>query len=233
MDSIGNSLFERLFRKARKMGWHHAYGLLNEQGRMHIDIMEFANQEYYESLLQPLPGLKRQFAPMYLKNTPGQDMDLRARTIFINTTNSNLHEFKTNTAEAETCAKLVNALKAMYHESNKELHKESIGIITPFRAQSDLIYQSLCQNCADVSEQITVDTVERYQGSARDIIIISSCINQPEQLHLITSISSEGIDRKLNVATTRAREQLILLGNRRILELNPAYKKLIAWMEKP
>ena len=232
IDNLRNSLFERLFRKARKMGWDHAYGLLSEQGRMHTKLMDFANSEFYENQLMPFPGLNRQVVPIFLKNGPCQQIDLEKRKLFLHIVNTKKQEYKTNVAEAEICAELIKILRDMYRDNKKDLHKESIGIITPFRAQSILIYQTLLQKCPDLVDLITIDTVERYQGSARDIIILSSCVSQTDQLSLITSVSSEGIDRKLNVATTRAREQLILLGNRNILEANASYKKLIAWMEK-
>ena len=119
----------------------------------------------------------------------------------------------------------------MHLKAKREFHNTSVGIITPFRAQSARIQQILQEHCPECADLITVDTVERYQGSARDIIIMSTCIGQPEQLSMITSISDEGIDRKLNVAITRAREQLIVLGNRNILTINSVYKKLIKWLE--
>jgi len=229
--NVRNSLFERLFRQACTMGWHHAYGLLSEQGRMHSDLMSFVNQEYYENQLKPFPGLERQVAPCFMKNIPDQQFDLEKRKCFIHIENSNDHEYKSNTAEAEQCAVLVKLLQEMHLKAKREFHNTSVGIITPFRAQSARIQQILQEHCPECADLITVDTVERYQGSARDIIIMSTCIGQPEQLSMITSISDEGIDRKLNVAITRAREQLIVLGNRNILTINSVYKKLIKWLE--
>ncbi len=77
------------------------------------------------------------------------------------------------------------------------------------------------------SKLITVDTVERYQGGARDIIIISFCINRANQLDSLVSMSQEGIDRKLNVALTRAKEQIILIGNKNLLSKSSGHKDLI------
>ena len=83
-------------------------------------------------------------------------------------------------------------------------------------------------------ENITIDTVERYQGSQRDIIIFSTTISQPYQLNILSApVLTEGemIDRKLNVALTRAREQLFLVGNGNILKRSEIYKDLITYME--
>ena len=93
----------------------------------------------------------------------------------------------------------------------------SIGIITPYRAQIAQIRQQLLAENIDV-ESLTIDTVERYQGGARDIILISLCTNNFAQLDALVSMSEEGVDRKLNVALTRARKHLVILGQSRIID---------------
>ena len=103
----------------------------------------------------------------------------------------------------------------------------SLGVITPYRAQIAMIKEEIKDMDRVETNKITIDTVERYQGGARDIIIISLCTNKLSQLDSLVSLSSEGVDRKLNVALTRAKEQIIILGNREILSDNPTYLKLI------
>ena len=80
-------------------------------------------------------------------------------------------------------------------------------------------------------EQISIDTVERYQGSQRDVIIYSFTVSRPYQLDFLTSncFIEEGrtIDRKLNVAITRARKQLLITGNATLLRRNPIFSQLI------
>ena len=58
------------------------------------------------------------------------------------------------------------------------------------------------------------------------IIIISFCVNRLSQLQSLISLSQEGVDRKLNVALTRAREQLVLIGNQELLSTDHVYKSL-------
>jgi superfamily I DNA and/or RNA helicase len=102
----------------------------------------------------------------------------------------------------------------------------SIGIITPFRSQIALI-QSLIPDHA--KDSITVDTVERFQGSERDLIIISLSIHSSHHMKGIesrTEINGEIIDRKLNVALTRARKQCIILGAPTALEHDSPYHAL-------
>ncbi|MBO4826588.1 MAG: AAA family ATPase, partial [Prevotella sp.] len=79
---------------------------------------------------------------------------------------------------------------------------------------------------------VSIDTVERYQGSQRDIIIYSFTVQHPYQLDFLTANSftdTDGsiIDRKLNVALTRARKQTIVLGNEQVLSGNPIFRALI------
>jgi superfamily I DNA and/or RNA helicase len=111
----------------------------------------------------------------------------------------------------------------------------SVGIITPYRSQIALIRHLIHQLNIPELEQITVDTVERYQGSQRDIIIYSFCVNHAQQLDLLSNIYVENgnnIDRKLNVALTRAREQMYIIGNPYFLERNVIFNQLILQLKE-
>jgi DNA replication ATP-dependent helicase Dna2 len=76
-------------------------------------------------------------------------------------------------------------------------------------------------------DNVDVDTVERFQGGARDIIIMSAAVNNKSTLSRIVSLNKEGIDRKLNVAVTRAKQQFVLVGNETILQEQDGYRMLI------
>lgn len=135
---------------------------------------------------------------------------------------------KINEAEAEIIAELVHALREVYEENGKPFNTASVGIIAPYRNQIALIRQKLFQSGLPEVEKVMIETVERFQGSQRDIILMSFCVNKPEQLDYLCNMNREGtVDRKLNVAITRARQQLFLVGNARILGEHPIYVKLL------
>jgi DNA replication ATP-dependent helicase Dna2 len=137
--------------------------------------------------------------------------------------------YKVNMEEAEKCIKLLIQISKIYSENNMTISQDTIGVITPYRAQIALIKSMLPDNISDL---VTVDTVERFQGGARDIIIFSTCTNRQSQLESLVSLSHEGVDRKLNVAITRAKEQFIMLGNETILLKNQVYANLIQYSKQ-
>ena len=235
LNNLRQSLFERLYKRCMQNGWAHAYAQLSHQGRMHEAIMDFPNRFFYEKTLQILPsavwGYDRQVAPLAADadENSWHSKIFSARAIFIPTPVDEIGAIqKVNVYESEIVAELVHYLSVHYQATGKIFHSGSIGVITPYRAQIARIRQTLAESGFD-PDQITVDTVERYQGGARDIIIISLCTNTLHQLNILSSLSDEGIDRKLNVALTRAREQLIILGNPELLAHSAIYQELIGF----
>ena len=237
LDNLRNSLFERLYRRCRENNWHWAYAQLSHQGRMHRDIMHFPGEHFYENELKILPdGLEhnlRQQSPLSYR-LPADANELEQllcsrRVVFIPVIpDTPASAAKTNDQEAALVSHLIYAFQRLYAANELEWKSRTAGIITPWRAQIARILQELEQQDVNISG-ITVDTVERYQGGARDIIIISLCANKASQLQALVSLSSDGVDRKLNVALTRARKHLVIIGNPVLLEGNETYRKLMEW----
>lgn len=229
---LRNSLFERLYLQCQARNWDWAYGQLSKQGRMHAEIMAFPNEHFYEGKLDILPedapGRIRQLAPLSSGDqAPGSALlkvMAAQRVVFLSTPiDPGSANLKTNVREAEVVARLVRDFRQHYHQQGKTAN---IGIITPYRAQIATIRQALIQLELD-PDDLTIDTVERYQGGARDVILISLCTNHPAQMATLSARNDEGVDRKLNVALTRAREHLVILGNPGVLNESPVYKKLM------
>ena len=227
------SLFERLFRICVKKGWTHVYDTLTFHGRMHEDIADFVNKSFYDDVLRI--ATDRQHFPLdykcYNKDNRRQDLIANHRTAFSpvrEVDNSNLSD-KINVVEAESVVSMVENIIELYNVNDKAFDpQKTIGIITPYRNQIALIKHKLRETGLPEADKIMVDTVERFQGSQRDIIILSFCFNRPYQLNFFANMNREGtVDRKLNVALTRAREQLFLIGNDYILRQNPIYKKIL------
>ncbi|MFA7066905.1 MAG: AAA domain-containing protein, partial [Dysgonamonadaceae bacterium] len=230
-----DSFFERLLHTCKKNNWTHAYSTLIYQGRMHNDIAAFPSFFFYEKNL--FPALDWQSQPLKLVDQKNSEIDslvANNRVMLFCTENiaKQTVSHKINHGEADTVVMLVESLRSVYHHSKKDFCASRIGIIAPYRNQIALIKQKLAEAKVPDFEKISVDTVERYQGSQRDIILISFCVNKAYQLDFLCNLSSDGkVDRKLNVALTRARKQLFLVGNRQILRQHPIYATLIDFMK--
>ena len=109
---------------------------------------------------------------------------------------------------------------------------KSVGVIVPYRNQISVVRDEVERLDIPQLSQVSIDTVERYQGSQRDVIIYSFTATHPQQLEFLTATCFEEnghtIDRKLNVAITRARRQLIITGCPQLLEGNPLFCQLMA-----
>lgn len=227
------SLFERLFRIASKKGWTHVYDTLTYHGRMHEEIASLVNIPFYDNMLKV--ATDRQSTPLkydfFDNSNEFQSLIATQRVGFIpvrTIDDSNLSN-KVNSIEADTVVSLSKALLDLYKKNGMSFDTgRTLGIITPYRNQIALIKHKLEETGIPEFKNIMVDTVERYQGSQRDVIILSFCFNKSYQLQYFCNMNQEGtVDRKLNVALTRAREQLFLVGNDHILNLNPIYKEIL------
>ena len=230
--NMRDSLFERLYNQCNRNKWSWAYDILKYQGRMHRDLMHFPSLHFYKDQLAVLPGKLELIEPpkfeLVQANNPIISTIAKERLIFIPTPIDNFQHAKTNRYEAEWVVKLIYQIDLLYSENHLPVDFETVGVITPYRAQIALIKNMLSDHGYD-SDRFTIDTVERYQGGARDIIIFSVCTNYLRQFHSLVSLSNEGVDRKLNVALTRARKQIILIGNKKLLSQNTMYKH---WIDK-
>ncbi len=201
------SLFERLLRQYRNDP--QVVYMLHSQGRMHEDIVTFPNEEFYEGLLSCVP----------LPHQTERSDSPRVQFIDIPPSGDTVSD-KVNTAEANAIAEIVKRTE----------EGMSIGIIVPYRSQISAVRNAIYERL-HCDRDITIDTVERFQGSQREVIIYGFTVQRHYQLDFLTDNcfreNGKTIDRKLNVVMTRAMKRLYLVGNARLLATVPLYRKLI------
>ena len=238
--SCANSLFERLILTERAAGRTDFIGTLHKQGRMHPDIADFANRKFYAREQLECVPLAHQLEQTLAYNETSEDETddvLKAhRMIFIPSKpcrQLNISE-KVNTEEARI---ITDLLRRLYRQLGKNFDpQKSVGVIVPYRNQIAMIRKEIEKLGIPELEKISIDTVERYQGSQRDIILYSFTIQSRYQLDFLTANTfyedGQPIDRKLNVAITRARKQLILTGNEQTLRQNQIFAELIDYIKE-
>ena len=139
--------------------------MLCRQGRMHPGVAFFPNKAFYAGRLEAL-GL------------PHQLEHIEAPVRFI-PSEQDLESIsgKTNQYEARIVADLAREVYLAYEEEFDP--NRTLGIITPYRSQIALIRKELQTLAIPALSRISIDTVERYQGSERDVIIYSFCCESP------------------------------------------------------
>ena len=202
---------------------------------MHQTIAEFANYAFYGNRLEVVP-LQHQtlpYSPTASTNGIAQLLNMR-RVAFVSAPRPRTSaSVKTNQVEAEMIAATVVEIYRQTKEWFDE--NQTVGVIVPYRNQIATVRSAIDQSGIAVLHNITIDTVERYQGSQRDYIIYGFTVQQYNQLNFLTNnvFVEDGmvIDRKLNVAMTRARLQLLMVGNADILMENFTFYKLLMYLK--
>ena len=235
-----NSLFERLIRIEQMNHRADFTGVLARQGRMHPEIAEFPNHEFYfAEHLRPVPLAHQREASLGYASTPDDALDetlMERRLVFIASADCSRPDIsdKVNTDEARIVADVLRRTRRFYGDRFDAA--KTVGVIVPYRNQIAMIRKEIERLGMPELADISIDTVERYQGSQRDVIIYSFTIQQRYQLDFLTanSFTEDGhvIDRKLNVALTRARKQLILTGNVGTLSQSPVFSRLIRFVKQ-
>lgn len=217
------SLFERLLRQEREAGRTAFTGILDHQGRMHPEIAAFPNEHFYSrEQLQPVPCPHQLEVALDYREPSQDDLDHQLkqhRVLFLPSTDEAV-------LVADLLRRIYRQIGAARFDAN-----HSVGVIVTYRYQIALIRREMMKLDIPALLDISIDTVERYQGSQRDVIIYSLGVQNATDLDFLTSncFEEDGrvIDRKLNVAMTRARKQLLMTGNRDVLCRNAIFRELM------
>jgi DNA replication ATP-dependent helicase Dna2 len=210
--SYNQSLMERLYRVCQQKGWSHATTMLHKHYRMHEQLATLI-QKYYQDKLEAV--LPRQKEPLGI-NAP--DL-LSTRLAWIEFPPSRYAYY--DPLQVQCITKI---LKMLVDSGIAGDPARDVGIVAPFRAMIHAVRQAL----PDSLKGITIDTVERFQGSEREIIIMTLPLRDGSALRNIEALSADGgVDRKLNVSVSRAQERLIVLGCSAICRKSAHYNLLL------
>ncbi|QIO23152.1 AAA domain-containing protein [Haloarcula sp. JP-L23] len=204
--TLSTSLFQRLIETHPDAGV-----MLDRQYRMAQHIQAFASREFYDGQLRPATG---EVAGQRIDDLPGVSMDalpehLRDRVSFVDP--GGTQTGNTNPVEADAVAEVV----AAYREAG--VPAEDVGVIAPFRAQ----VAELDRRLPDVA----VDTVDRFQGSSKEVIVVSFVATETLEGPIFEDY------RRINVAMTRAKKALVLVGDADALGTDEVYGRLVEWAE--
>ena len=214
------SLFERLFENCNKNKWDESYGTLEYHFRMHTEIAKLINHNYDNRLKSGKPEQMNTENIFSSLNTGTGKLLSKSRTIFIPI--NQLTDESAGSVEAEHILNILLDIE----KSGLEINDDLIGIITPWRKQINRLTKKLSK--LSFFDKIQIDTIERFQGSEKDIVFFSLSVYNTQQLKNFQSLTLDNsTDRKLNVAISRARHNLIIFGNENILEKSSFYKSLI------
>ena len=215
---LGMSLFERLKKKNPE-----ANSLLKYQYRMNRELMEFSNQKYYDGKVkegsieigeQLLWELLPQDTDFSSESTINQlILDPDQTLVYVGVSTKFDKERRVNLGEVQIVKELVEIL------IKKGLDQEHIGIITPFRGQVAEISRVLSKY-----KKVAIDTIDRYQGSDKELIILSLC----------TVVSPNLLEdsRRFNVALTRAKKKMIIVGKIPDKDSISQFRDLFSHIEK-
>lgn len=198
--------------------------LLKVQYRMNDEIMHFSSEWFYGGMLQSAPEVKYRGildfdTPIEWVNTEGMDCNEE----FVGESYGRI-----NKPEAELS---ISQLKSYITRIGKERFLDEhidVGVISPYKAQVQYLRQLIKRDTffKPFRPLITVNTVDGFQGQERDVILISLVrANEDGQIGFLNDL------RRMNVAITRARMKLIILGDASTLTRHAFYRKLYTYIE--
>lgn len=218
---LGRTLMERIANNKPEV-----VTLLRIQYRMHEDIMRFSSDWFYHNLMIAAPEVQHRSIldldlPMMWVTPPtapeGTESEAESSGFSLS-----------NPAEARLTLLTLQAYFELIGRQRILDERLDVGIISPYRAQVQLLRQLLRKSefFKPYRRFISVNTVDGFQGQERDIIVISLVRSNDEgQIGFLRDL------RRMNVAITRARMKVIILGDRATLTRHPFYRKLWQYIQ--
>ncbi|GAB3692246.1 AAA domain-containing protein [Spirosoma flavus] len=196
--------------------------LLDEQYRMHEHIMGYSSQVFYESKVKAHESVARHSL-----------FDGDTSLAFVDTAGCGFEEKLegTSSTNLEEAALLMKHLTQLVTDLSTRYTKAdfpTIAVISPYKQQISILKDLLLQTpeLQEYSEKISVNTIDSFQGQERDIVYISLTRSNTEgDIGFLSDI------RRMNVAMTRARKKLIVVGDSATLASLPFYANFITYAE--
>ena len=223
-DAAVNGLEITLFEKAIKR--NKADVMLKEQYRMNENIMNFSNRYFYKDQLQANEQVK--YWRIFGDDHPLEFIDTAGTGYFEQIEQETKSSF--NKEEANLVFKhLEDYFQLVELHGGQELIS-NIGIISPYKAQVSLLQDLFDEKYANASEIINktaINTVDSFQGQERDIIYISMVrSNEKGEIGFLTDT------RRMNVAMTRAKKKLVIIGDSATIGNHPFYEKFLDYINE-
>ena len=226
---LGKTLMERIVEMHPE-----AVTLLKIQYRMNDEIMQFSSNYFYGGQVESAPEVKYRSildldTPMTwidtaeMRKEEGEERNELFREEFVGESFGRI-----NKAEAEVT---LLALQHYFNQIGKQRlldERIDVGIISPYRAQVQYLRRLLMKRefFKPFRRLISVNTVDGFQGQERDVIVISMVrSNEDGQIGFLRDL------RRMNVAITRARMKLIILGDKNTLTHHPFYRQLWQYID--
>ena len=216
---LGKTLMERIVENKPEV-----VTLLRMQYRMNEQIMRFSSDYFYSGQVESAPQIKYRGIldyddPMTWIDTA--DMDCREEFVGESFGRINKTEATLTLATLEQYLTKIGKQRVLDERID-------IGVISPYRAQVQYLRRLIAKKefFKPYRHLISVNTVDGFQGQERDIIVISLVrTNDDGQIGFLRDL------RRMNVAITRARMKLIILGDSTTLTRHPFYRKLFEYVK--
>ncbi|XP_062409421.1 probable helicase senataxin [Sardina pilchardus] len=209
------SLMDRIYKSVHGLSPPHTH-FLSQQYRMHVDIQNFPSKYFYRNLLKA-------DGPM-AQSRCCSDWACESYRVFDVADGQETSEKDSffNTTELDLTVELVRLVTKRYQDRNpNKLFSGVVGVITPCKAQRFRIHQALQRE--GLSKGVMVNTVNGFQGREKDCIIVS-CVRSSNN---VDSIEFLGSRQQINVAITRAKYSLFILGHLNTLKEHRYWKPVI------
>ncbi|MFB1065384.1 AAA domain-containing protein [Natrinema sp. H-ect4] len=207
-NDLTESLFERLVDLHPEAGV-----MLTHQYRMNQRIQVFASNEFYDGQLRPATP---EVAGRTLDDLEGVSRDALPETLRDPVSFVDVEGDRSQYTDSEEAARIA-ALIETYEAAG--LERTDIGVIAPFRAQVSEISKH-------IPDDVAVDTVDRFQGSSQEVIIVSFTATGSLEGPIFEDY------RRINVALTRPKRALVLVGDASALASDPVYERMLEWARR-